>query len=195
MTAFDKALDLIARYAVPVGFQRIGLPALEGVPAIPPSSILWNAPYAQMLVISLEETNENALRQMVRSGQEWLDLSCAAQERSARNVIDGYLVLLLSEVPGDALKVVIRELELDPTACRKHFAWPVAATNDADFAWARLLRVTSLGIPPSPELTGMTGSPLLDTPLQVRLLEDIKQLKGGNAARQHAENPSLAPNV
>ena len=191
---FDGAFELFGHFATQVGFEKTGLPAFDQAPEIPESSTFWVSRYAHILVIT-SEASEETVRTTARKGQEWLDLSCIAEERRSGAVIDGYLLILLSGTPDKSLETLIRELELDPTACRKHFAWPVDSAIELDLVWARIFRVTAIGFPKSPESMGMTGSPLLDTPLQRKLLEDIKELKGRNAARQHAENPSLAPDA
>lgn len=191
---FDDALELFERFATEVGFEKTDLPTFDQAPEIAKSSTFWVSRYAHILVVT-SEASEEPLRATAQKGQEWLDLSCMAEERRSGAVIDGYLLILLSGTPNKALETLIRELELDPTACRKHFAWAVESATELDLVWARIFRVTAIGFPKSPESMGMTGSPLLDTPLQRKLLEDIKELKGRNAARQHAENPSLAPDA
>jgi hypothetical protein len=188
----DRALELLDSLAKQVGFENAALPKLEQAPEIPALSRLWVAPYAQLLDIQSEPT-EDALRAAAQRGQEWLDLACMRTERKTENVVDGYLLILLTNPPEKSVQVVIRELELDPTACRKHFAWPEPSAEDDDLIWARIFRVTAIGIPTSPESSKMTGSPILETPLQKRLLSDIKDYKASEAARRHAENPSLAP--
>jgi len=111
------------------------------------------------------------------------------QERKTQKVFDGYLLTLLPAEPdGNALKF-IRETELDPTACRKHFAWPKASVIEVDLEWGRIFRVTAIGIPKAPEAEGITGSPTLETALQKKLLDDIKDLKGKAAALRHVEHP------
>ena len=190
----DGALALFAQYATQVGFKETALPVFDQAPVIPATSTFWVSHYAHILVVSAEASDE-AVKTTAQSGQEWLDLSCMAQERQSGTVVDGYLLVLLNSAPGKSVEATIRALELDPTACRKHFAWPVESAIESDLVWARIFRVTAIGIPKSPKSTGMTGSPLLETPLQRKLLEDIKEFKGRNAARQHAENPSMAPDA
>jgi hypothetical protein len=190
---FDEAHSLFARLASRAGFEQRAAPRLDEAPPVPPHTEFWKSSYAQIIVVPLEATSVEAVKKTVQHAQEWLDLACMEEERRFKAVIDGYILFLIATQPSEELEIGVRALELDPTACRKHFAWPNEAADDPDLIWARIYRVTALGIPLSPISKGMTGSPLLNTKLQKMVLEDIKNLKGKAAARQHAETPSLAP--
>jgi hypothetical protein len=114
-------------------------------------------------------------------------------ERLGATVIDAYLLVLLAKKPTEPLESTLRTIELDPIACRKHFAWPENG-DSPELQWFRVLRVTSLGLPSSSAAGGMTGSPVLESELQLRILDDIRTYRGGRqAAREHADNPSIAP--
>jgi hypothetical protein len=110
------------------------------------------------------------------------------QERTEKRVIDAYLLLVLPDLLPDTLFSIVSEIELEPTTCRKHVAWPVPGA-DEELVWRRLLRVTALGLPDSPTAGGMTNTPELKSDLQKLLLTDVKDRKGKPAARQHAIQP------
>jgi hypothetical protein len=180
--------DTLAKFAKLAGFAEVDLPALTGAPALPSDARLWSATYAQLLALPVSETDAMAFQNAAEIGQQWLDLCCIEAERNDRRVMDAYLLLLSAETLPTELFATVQAIELDPTACRKHVAWPLPG-NDADSVWRRVLRVTVLGLPPSPEASGMTNSPVLVSDFQKQLLKDVKALKGKPAARQHAENP------
>lgn len=178
----------LAKFAKLAGFAEANIPTLSGAPDLPPSARLWSASYAHLLALPVTEASALALQSAAAIGQQWLDLCCIEAERSDHRVMDAYLLLLSAESLPDALFATVQEIELDPTACRKHVAWPLPGEAE-DTVWRRLLRVTVLGLPPSPEASGMTNSPTLESDFQKQLLKDVKALKGKPAARKHAENP------
>lgn len=178
----------LAKFAKLAGFAEMHIPALMGAPELPSSARLWSAAYAQLLALPVADASATALQSAAAIGQQWLDLCCIEAERSDHRVMDAYLLLLSAETLPDTLFGTVQEIELDPTACRKHVAWP-SPGEDEDTVWRRLLRVTVLGLPPSPEASGMTNSPILASDFQKKLLKDVKALKGKPAARQHAEHP------
>ncbi len=182
-------LDLFAKYASKTGFQLVPIPSLEGAPLLSTSARLWRAPYAQMLVLPIVQVAEHELRLSARIGQEWLDLASMAVEREDHKVMDAYLVLVLGEnVPRQMLGAV-RDIELDPTACRKHVVWPLPG-NEADIVWRRFLRVTPVGLPYSPTAAGMTNTPVLASEFEQSLLDSVKNLQGRAAASLHAQRPA-----
>lgn len=186
--AADSWLAPLTKFARKVGFVQTSLGDVQGAPDLPSGSVLWRSAYAQLLVVPIINVTDENLRSTVAIGQEWLDASCMAQERSEQRVIDAYLLLILPERLPPELFQVVSEIELDPTTCRKHVAWPVPGVDD-EIIWRSLLRVTSLGLPDSPTASGMTNTPTLSSGLQKMLLTDVKDLKGKPAARQHAEHP------
>lgn len=178
----------LAKFAKLARFTEANIPTLSDAPDLPPHAHLWSAPYARLLALPVTEASASTLRKAVEIGQQWLDLCCIEVERKDHQVMDAYLLLLSVETLPEELFAAVQEIELDPTACRKHVAWPLPG-DDEDTVWRRLLRVTVLGLPPSPEANGMTNSPTLESDFQKQLLKDVKALKGKPAARKHAENP------
>lgn len=174
-------------YASQTGFSSAPLPTLTGAPVLPPKATLWRSTYAQILTIEFNLPTPDILQGHAKVGQEWLDVSSMALERNDHTVMDAYLLLVsLAALPREMLYVV-RDIELDPTSCRKHVAWPLPGDSD-DIVWRRLLRVTVLGLPISPQASGMTNTPTLNSDFEIRLLEDVKNLKGRPAARRHVES-------
>jgi hypothetical protein len=142
--SYDEALALLARLATQVGFaKRDGAPP-DKAPPLPAQSQLWVASYSQLLVVPLDSDDGESVREATRLGQDWLDLSCMKQEHETRKVVDGYLLILLPRQPDEEAKALITDLELNSTACRKHFAWPIGDTNEPDLLWSRIFRVTSI---------------------------------------------------
>jgi hypothetical protein len=178
----------LAKFAAKAGFETAPIEALMGAPNLPATSMLWRSPYAHLLVLVVEPATDAALRAAAALGQDWLDISCMARERNDHRVIDAYLLLVCDASLPDALGAIVQEIELNPTACRKHVVWP-GPGSDEEVVWRRLLRVTALGLPASPAASGMTNTPALNSEFQKRLLKDVKDLKGRAAARQHAEHP------
>lgn len=183
---YDEAQNLFGRLALQVGFQKHVTPLLAGAPTIPSETTFWKSSYAQIIVVPIEIDSVKELHEIVQHAQEWLDLACMEEEQRLKTVTDGYILFLLPNQPAEEIEMNVRALELDPTACRKHFAWPDNSATDPELIWGRIFRVTSLGIPRSPISAGMTGSPLLASEIEKLVLEDIKILKGKTAARQHA---------
>lgn len=180
----------LAKFAAQAGFANVVIESLSGAPKLPATAVLWRSSYAQLLVVPIEDTTERGLRVAAELGQEWLDVSCMAQERTDHRVMDAYLLLVSDDPLTNTQFAAVQEIELDPTACRKHVAWPFPGTED-EIVWRRLLRVTALGLPTSPAASGMTNTPALISEFQKNLLQDVKDLKGRPAARQHAEHPLL----
>jgi hypothetical protein len=181
----------LAKFAAKAGFETAPIVALVGAPNLPVTALLWRSRYAHLLVVPIETATETALRAAAALGQEWLDVSCMAEERTDHRVMDAYLLLVSGEPLPGSLFAIVQEIELDPTACRKHVVWPYpgADEEDEEIVWRRLLRVTALGLPASPAASGMTNTPVLNSEFQIRLLKDVKDLRGRAAARQHAEHP------
>jgi hypothetical protein len=182
----------LARYAHKVGLEQASFVDVSGAPKLPSTAILWRSTYAQLLVLSVARATAETLRAAADVGQEWLDASCMTQERAEKRVVDAYLLLILPDLLPETLFPLVQEIELDPTTCRKHVAWPMPGT-DEEIVWRRLLRVTALGLPASPTASGMTNTPMLASNLQKLLLTDVKDLNGKPAARQHAEHSIAEP--
>lgn len=184
--SIEQAVALVEHRASQVGFARAALPSVPHAPTLPISTAFWTASYAQLLLMVAPSSADSDLRIAAKVGQEWLDLACMQKEQIAGKVIDGYVLILMESPPTDEVKVTIHSIELDPRACRKHFAWPDPSSDDVDLTWQRIYRVTALGIPESPETAKMTGSPLLLSSFEKQLLADIKEFKATDAARRHA---------
>ncbi|MCK1698158.1 hypothetical protein [Bradyrhizobium sp. 144] len=191
-----EAINILAKQAEKVGFVPQPVSRLAGAPALPETSTFWASNYALILALQPGSRDLSSLREAVQSGQEWLDIACMQRESKVGSVIDGYLLIILDQAPDEATAGVIHQIELDLTACRKHFAWPSQVTTDeADLRWSRIYRVTAIGLPASPENSRMTGSPILEEDLQKRLLIDIKQFGAQESARRHASDAKMGPDA
>lgn len=179
---------LVSERAFAVGFQKEKIADVKGAAAPSLGVQSWTASYAQLLLCNADLLGSDDLFQGVASAQEWIDLRCQQLEETAKSTIDAYLLVLLSKAPTPDVLDGIRALELNPVACRKHFAWPIDNAVSDELRWARILRVTCLAIPTSPSTSGMVGSPKLQDELQIAILEKIHEHGGSAAANLHAAN-------
>ena len=187
----EDGLKIVEKYARLSGFGEMHIPSLTHAPHLPADVRYWKSAYAQFLVIPTQEITETSLRANAQIGQEWLDLACIQQEQSLGHVVDGYLLQILNSRPAEQLLRLVRTIELNPTGCRKHVAWPLP-NRDGELRWLRIFRVTALGIPPSPSAAGMPGSPLLSDELESEILDTIRSLKSPRqAAIAHSNNKNF----
>ncbi|NOJ44723.1 hypothetical protein [Bradyrhizobium archetypum] len=180
-----QLIKSIDDFASAVNFKPALIEKFGNAPDLSSSCRLWTSPYAEMLAV-WSDLSEADIRKNVQIGRDWLDAQCIRRERETGNVVDAYLIVVLDEEPHRSLHEIVRATELDPVACRKHFVWPSKSEDDG-FRWSRIFKITSIGLPPSPASSGMTNTPKLQDPVQIELLDDIKDLKPTNAARKHAE--------
>jgi hypothetical protein len=186
-----QAIEMIHQFATAVDFHQTKPDQVDLAPELPVTSSLWESSYAEMLALCSVLT-EDDIRNNVRIGQEWLDARCMKREAASGGVVDAYLIILLGEKPPKTLHDVVREIELDPTACRKHFVWP-SEVDDKELRWSRIFKITAIGLPPSPLSVGMTNTPKLEDRTQIEILDDIKNLKPVNAAKRHGEQVKPVP--
>ena len=179
---FDEALDIVSTYAVRSGFRPDMPKPVVGAAQLPADAKLWISSYAQLLIIPCKGLAVEELVNVARNGQEWIDLTCQQRESETPAVFDGYLLIHLPQRPPFELTDCIRQIELDPRACRKHVAWPEDG-EAAELRWLRVFRVTVSGLPSSPTSTGMPGSPILSSALETRLME---KLRGASSPKQVA---------
>jgi hypothetical protein len=152
MRNFQELIDLIEKYARTVGIDR-PFPA-EG------DGRIWAGRYAQIALCMVKECSIDALMDAKERWQQKLDESLVRQEQANLTVIDGYLLLALPAPPDDSLRARIREVEMDTFICRKHVVWPEKGELPEE-RWRRLFKVTVLGLPPSPPLSGGPNVPAL----------------------------------
>lgn len=172
MKGIQELVELIERHAKQVGIDRI-----LGVEA---DGRIWAGRYAQVALAIVKECTATAIMAAKESWQLKLDESLIRQEQANLTVIDGYLILSLPAPPDDALRSTIRELEMDTFICRKHLVWPEEG-NLPEERWRRIYKVTVLGLPPSPELSGGVSLPALND-LQRRLWKEIRKMGPARAA-------------
>jgi hypothetical protein len=148
----EELIDLIDKYARTVGIDRPFPAEADGR--------IWAGRYAQIALCMIEECSIDAIMDAKERWQQKLDESLVRQEQANLTVIDGYLVLVLHESPDDGLRAQIREVEMDTFICRKHLVWREKGELPEE-RWRRLFKVTVLGLPPSPPLSGGPNMPVL----------------------------------
>ena len=168
----EELIDLIERYAKRVGIDR-ELPAEA-------DGRIWAGRYAQIALCIVKECSIGAIVDAKESWQQKLDESLVRQEQANLTVIDGYLVLALPDPPDDGLRTQIRQVEMDTFICRKHLVWPEKGDTPEEM-WRRLFKVTVLGLPPSPPLSGGPNMPALSGS-QRSILNLIREMGPARAA-------------
>src|ERR1700686_1210649 len=125
-----------------VGFALEG-PALPVEKNDPPEgTLIWTSSFAVMALVPVSGPPTESLRSNTNDAQEWLWRRITVEEKRAK-FLDGYLLLALSTMPVDALRVQVSEIELDTSVCRKHVIWANAEGSWDHKLWA----VTCLGLP------------------------------------------------
>ncbi|MEW6380810.1 MAG: hypothetical protein AB1611_14550 [bacterium] len=153
---FDQLCAEIQALAMPVGFSGRNA-ANEIVSDITPPSAtwVWRSPFAIIALCPVEKSTPSMLLEAQKEGTAWLDQYLITEEKYGR-LIDGYLLLALPATPDDELRRIARQVELDPHLCRKHVLWPSENGEWTD----RLCRITTLGLPPSPEIVKLDTTAL-----------------------------------
>ena len=131
----------------------VGLPFDVDLDA-PKGVALWSGSYAAVL---LWPVIEDQLAANAVEAEAWFaDYLFGEERRRNARVVDGYLLLALSQPVSAALAGAVRSIELSTQICRKHAVWP-----DADGEWRRLDAVTVLGLPKA--VTSASGEPAWPT--------------------------------
>ena len=172
MKNYQDLFDLIEMYAKAVGIDRKFPAEADGR--------IWAGRYAQIALCIVNECSIDAIMNSQETWQQKLDELLIRQEQANLTVIDGYLILALPVCPDDRLRAQIREVEMDTFICRKHVVWP-EKEDAAEVKWRRIFKVTVLGLPPSPELTGGANMPALSE-FQNSIWSHIREMGPGRAA-------------
>lgn len=187
----DTVHAAIYDLAAPVGLaQAADLPEAEGAEHLPDGATLWTAPYAHLLVWPVDSANSDGLIDAGRRAQHWFDLWLTRHEQLlGQGVIDGYLVLVLPNLPDEATIMEARKLEMATRVCRKHVVWPRMDSSEVT-QWPQVSRITILGLPPSPESGVAAAFPEL-TDAQRDLWELLSQRSRSTVARLDTEGDQL----
>ncbi|HEX2768172.1 MAG TPA: hypothetical protein VHN12_02725, partial [Geobacteraceae bacterium] len=111
MQSVSELTELIDVYAGAVGLRRSSPPGVDGGEG--DQGILWEAPYAQLMLWRIRSTGKAQIRAEMEKAQEILDALLISAEIRLSGVVDGYLLLFLGYEPGEDLHSLIRSLELD----------------------------------------------------------------------------------
>ncbi len=159
-----------------VGLRQVAkLPLVDNVDAPPEGATLWQSSYAIVLLWPCQANCLDDIVGAVERGQSWFDLVlCAEEAKRAGRVVDGYLVLALSQAPSAEARDDVRRLELSSLICRKHLIWPSTPDeNDHEQGlWRRVADVTVVGLPEvEVPATGDLHWPILDEDAKAQLDE------------------------
>lgn len=155
--SLDLLLDVVRGFAEPVGFRLIA-------DVDKTDARIWRSPYALLALWPVPESIEERLEVAHAEGEAWMEKQLRAAE-AAGEVLDGYLVLCLPKPPPDSMWHLVAQIEQDPRFCRKHIVWV-----GEHLMSERILRVTSIGLPPSLVATGPAPYPEL-TKEEERIVE------------------------
>jgi len=149
--SLDGARKQLDTLCAAVGlFQATKLPSVEHQDAPPEGATLWQSPYANVLLWPCEANCLDDIKTASGRGENWFDqVLCGEETKRAGGVVDGYLVLALSQQPPTDTRDDIRRLELSSLICRKHLIWP-STPDDKDHEpglWRRVADVTVVGLP------------------------------------------------
>jgi hypothetical protein len=180
MPCLSELTELIDVYAGAVGLRRRSPPGVDGGEG--DQGILWEAPYARLVLWRIQSTGEARIHSEVEKAQEILDGLLLTAEKGLSGVVDGYLLLFLENEPNEDLHSLIRRLELDTNVCRKNFIWPRGG-NTPEARWQRLWRTTVIGLPQSPPPGRRVDLPKLKEPYK-EIWREISRSGSANAARK-----------
>jgi hypothetical protein len=117
--------------------------------SIPAGAIVMNNSYGLMAAIEVETSTKELSNSLVKHKEimhDYLREVLIYLENTKGLIVDGYLLLILTEVPNEESQEEIRSIESDTQICRKHVVWPKTNLNELD----RLEFVTVLSLPDSP---------------------------------------------
>lgn len=180
MQSVSELTELIDVYAGAVGLRKSSPPGVDGGEG--DQGILWEAPYAQLVLWRIQSKGKAQIRAEVEKAQEILDALLISAEIRLSGVVDGYLLLFLGNEPDEDLHSLIRSLELDTNVCRKSFIWPREG-DIPEARWQRLWRTTVIGLPLSPPPGRMVDLPELKEPCK-EIWREINRSGSANAARK-----------
>jgi hypothetical protein len=175
MPAISDDLTGFQGLAESVGFRPMPAPQLEF--ANMDGLEFWRSPFA---ILALTKVEENSLRSLNQAFAESSDIigRIICLEQGNRRLIDGYLLLLMSEKPEEELRLGVQEAELNTSICRKHVLWP-----DEDGSWlSALSTVTTLGLP---EVSPIS-TPLIEPVLPRIAKQALELLESKQAFREVA---------
>lgn len=98
----------------------------------------WSTKFASVLLVRIESSTSDEAWEETRQAEAFLDAGLLRLEGKG-SVVDGYLVLALTEL-NDDLKQFMNSVEKDTRFVRKHVVY-----SDAN-GWQRCQRITPLGL-------------------------------------------------
>jgi hypothetical protein len=134
--------------------------------------------YASALLWPVQGSSLANLRDQALIAEALLDKKLTQRESSGV-VIDGYIILALSEHTED-MRTTILDIEQNTRLCRKHITWV------SEGRWIRVERITSLGLTPSEEQSDVLEFPELDEVAQT-LVDELSVHTPSGLAKLHSK--------
>ncbi|MEZ2379570.1 hypothetical protein [Enterobacter sp. RCC_40] len=142
----------------------------------------WSTKFASVLLVQIDcQTPEEAWKQ-TRVAEAFLDAALLQLERK-RAVVDGYLVLALTQFTND-FRQYINDVEKDTRFVRKH----VVFHNDD--GWQRCQRITPLGLR-GISIQNEFSTFVPENEQMAELLVSLGKMKGKDLARYHGKEWDL----
>jgi hypothetical protein len=135
----QNLIEEVKRHFVQAGFID-STSLMTAICPIPAGTFVMHNSYALMVGYLSESIN---LLQIKEEMHGFIRKVLLYLENKKGLIVDGYLIILLNQVPDEAAKEVVREVELDTRVCRKHIVWPLADGVSLD----RLQFITVLSLP------------------------------------------------
>jgi len=172
---FEGLKEVVLELGASVGFEKAALELkLDDEDQVPFAYL--ESSYASILVWPISQLSPEKLVKHAVLAERILDEKLTGRESSGV-VIDGYVIIALDRYYED-LKSVVLEIEQNTRLCRKHIVW-----FDAP-GWARLERVTTLGITQATNLSEIESLPTLDHEAQM-LMDELESTPPRALARAH----------
>lgn len=141
----------------------------------------WESSFASLLLVQVPCTTPEDARAYAKNAELYLDASLVRREAKG-TVIDGYLILALTEFNNDFINF-ISEIERDTRFVRKHVVYKNSE------GWHRYERITSIGL--GSELSKVKNSNFEPDDDSSELLEKLSELGSKTLAELHGKEWNL----
>ena len=172
---FEALKELVFTLGASAGFEKVAIELDLNDEERVPFAYLESS-YASILIWPISQLSPEKLIEHAVLAERILDEILTARESSGV-VIDGYVIIALDKY-YENLKSVVLEIEQSTRLCRKHIVWFDAS------GWARLERVTTLGVSKVTKLSDIGSLPTLDHEAQM-LMDELESTQPRALARAH----------
>lgn len=172
---FETLKELVFTLGASAGFEKVAIELdLNDEERVP--FAYFESSYASILIWPISQLSQEKLIEHAVLAERILDEILTTRESSGV-VIDGYVIIALDKY-YENLKSVVLEIEQSTRLCRKHIVWFDAS------GWARLERVTTLGVSKVTMLSDIGSLPTLDHEAQM-LMDELESTQPRALARAH----------